>query len=121
MSDLASGEPKEIRGPQVGIDPQDKKTKVPVIVCQHLFDRPDISDIPDRLNLDRGIFLRVIGVFNHCFAPIVRGVYIANLYIFIAYKLACCQEAKQGKMKKFVISPCFSVNIAKIPLANLYT
>ena len=74
MADLAGGKPEKIRGPEVGVDPQDKQTKIAGIVGQHFFDGPDVPDLADRLDLDSGIFLRVIGVFDHCIAPIAAIV-----------------------------------------------
>lgn len=52
MADLTGGKPEKIRGPEVGVDPQDKQTKIAGIVGQHFFDGPDVPDLADRLDLD---------------------------------------------------------------------
>ena len=64
---LVDGDPKQVRGPQVGIDAQNKKAEVAGVVGQHLFDGSDIPDLTDRFDLDGGIFFRVVGVSAHRF------------------------------------------------------
>ena len=79
VPDLADGDPEQIRGPQVGIDAQDKKAEVAGGIGQHLFDGPDIPNLADRLDLDGGIFFRVVGVSDHRFRSRCAGMLYANL------------------------------------------
>ena len=79
VPDLADGDPEQVRGPQVGIDAQDKKAEVAGGIGQHLFDGPDIPDLTDGLDLDGGIFFRVVGVSVHGFCSGCAGMLYANL------------------------------------------
>jgi len=52
VAHLPGGKSKQIRSPEIGVDPQDKKAEVAGIVGQHLFDGSDIPDLADRFDLD---------------------------------------------------------------------
>ena len=67
VPDLADGDPEQIRGPQIGINAQDKKAEVAGGLDQYLLDEFDIPDLTDRFDLDGGILFWVVWVSAHGF------------------------------------------------------
>jgi hypothetical protein len=61
---LVKGDPGQVTGPEIGVDPQDKQSLVPWVPLQEFLDSVDIRPFPDRFYLDPGAQRRVIGILG---------------------------------------------------------
>lgn len=69
ISDLSGGDPQEVRGAEISVDPEDEKGEVAGIVGQKLFDRFYVFGKPNRLHLDLVAHFGVIAVLAFFHGP----------------------------------------------------